>query len=88
MSQTSTKSALPSEDAVNEIINDALFDKAPKAIGFGLCVGYLASVVIAKGGASNAARKGITAFGAGVGMGSAWTQANLDLETLLGKRSS
>jgi len=51
-------------------------------VGAGLAAGALASIVLSRGGTS---RKVITAFGGGVGLGSAWTRCSMDLEEILEK---
>lgn len=84
MSQT-TKAGVASEDAVNQVIRHGLLEEAPIKVGAGLIIGGLTSIVLARGGGGSAARKAITAFGAGIGLGSAWTRTNLDLEGLLKK---
>ena len=49
-------------------------------VSAGLVIGGLASIVLARGGGSGGARKAITAFGTGVGMGAAWTRCSIDIE--------
>ena len=46
----------------------------------GLVLGGLASIVLARGGGSGGARKVITAFGTGIGMGAAWTKCSIDID--------
>ena len=58
------------------------FEKMAVQTGVGLVVGGLAGVVLARGGASGA-RRVLAGFGAGVGLGSAWTRCSMDLEELL-----
>ena len=72
-----------SESAVSNTIQKGFFERAPIYIGTGLAAGALASIVLAPGGRGTAARKVITCFGAGTGLGSAWTKTNIDLEKLL-----
>jgi len=48
----------------------------------GLLVGASVGIVLSRGGASGV-RKAITGFGAGVGVGSAWTKCNMNLEKML-----
>lgn len=83
MSQT--EQSIASEDAVNQVISHGLLEEVPVKVGVGILVGGLASIVLARGGGSGA-RKAITAFGAGAGLGSAWTRTNLDLEDMLHKK--
>ena len=87
MSETKQqKPPIASEDAVNQLIRRGLLEEAPVKVGAGLLIGGLASIVLARGGGSGGARKAITALGAGVGLGSAWTRTNLELEELLVKK--
>ena len=51
--------------------------------GTGLVLGFLAGVVLAHRGGSPGARKVFAGLGAGVGLGSGWTKASMDLEDLL-----
>lgn len=49
-------------------------------VSAGLFIGGLSSIVLARGGGAGGARKAITAFGAGLGMGAAWTSCSIDIE--------
>lgn len=49
-------------------------------VSAGLVAGGLASIVLARGGGAGGARKAITAFGTGVGIGAAWTRCSIDIE--------
>jgi len=46
----------------------------------GLFIGGLSSIVLARGGGAGGMRKVITAFGAGMGTGVAWTSCSIDIE--------
>ena len=48
----------------------------------GFVLGGMAGIVLARGGASSA-RRVLAGFGAGVGMGSAWTRTSMDLDDLV-----
>ena len=75
-------SALPSDEVVSATIYSGL-ERGTWYVGAGLAAGALASIVLARGG--GASRKVITAFGGGVGLGSAWTRCSMDLEEVLEK---
>mmetsp|Transcript_9588 Transcript_9588/g.14360 ORF Transcript_9588/g.14360 Transcript_9588/m.14360 type:complete len:80 (+) Transcript_9588:132-371(+) len=74
-----------SENAVNRVMQKGIVERGSIYVAAGLTIGALASVVLSPGGKGTAARKVITAFGAGVGLGSAWTRTNMDLEEMLDK---
>jgi len=74
-------SNVSSDGAVNYIIRKGVVERGIAHVGIGILAGGMASIVFARGGTG--ARKAITAFGAGVGLGSAWTRTNMDLEELL-----
>lgn len=69
---------IASEDAVSNTIAKGLAEQLPLHVGAGLLIGGIASVVIARGGA----RKAITGFGGGVGLGAAWTKTSMELEEI------
>mmetsp|Transcript_20992 Transcript_20992/g.30831 ORF Transcript_20992/g.30831 Transcript_20992/m.30831 type:complete len:82 (+) Transcript_20992:78-323(+) len=69
-----------SDEAVSYIIQRGL-EKGVVNIAVGLTLGGMASIVLARGGSG--ARKMITGFGGGVGLGTAWTRCSLELEDLL-----
>mmetsp|Transcript_2307 Transcript_2307/g.3045 ORF Transcript_2307/g.3045 Transcript_2307/m.3045 type:complete len:83 (+) Transcript_2307:170-418(+) len=73
-----------SDEVIHEAIYKGLGDVAMRA-SIGLGAGALASIVLARGGGSSAARKVITAFGGGVGAGSGWTKCSIEIEELLKK---
>jgi hypothetical protein len=58
------------------------FEKMVVQAGAGLVLGGMAGVVLARGGAKGA-RKVLAGFGAGVGLGSAWTRTSMDIDDLL-----
>mmetsp|Transcript_15618 Transcript_15618/g.21362 ORF Transcript_15618/g.21362 Transcript_15618/m.21362 type:complete len:88 (-) Transcript_15618:305-568(-) len=71
-----------SDEIIHEKVYEGLTDVAIRgSIGFG--VGMLASIVLARGGGGSGARKAITAFGGGVGLGSGWTKCSIEIEELL-----
>ena len=61
------------------------FERSVLYTGAGILAGAMASVVLARGGQGTAARKAITAFGGGIGLGSGWTSTSRELEDLLEK---
>jgi hypothetical protein len=73
-----------SESAVSNLIQKGVIERGALYVGTGLAAGALASLVLASGGRGTASRKVITAFGAGIGMGSAWTKTNMEIDELLG----
>lgn len=75
-------SGVPSEKKVNTVIQKGLFERGALFLGVGLTTGALASIVLSRGSTT---RKVITAFGGGIGLGSAWTRTSMELEEMLGK---
>lgn len=75
--------AIPSDRVISSTIQKGFFERAPIYVGTGLAAGALASIVLAPGGRGTAARKVITCFGAGTGLGSAWTKTSIELEKIL-----
>mmetsp|Transcript_24856 Transcript_24856/g.23879 ORF Transcript_24856/g.23879 Transcript_24856/m.23879 type:complete len:82 (+) Transcript_24856:103-348(+) len=76
---TKVSSNIASEDAITHTIKKGMIEHVPLHVGVGILLGGLSSIVLARGGA----RKAITAFGGGVGLGSAWTKTSMELEDLL-----
>lgn len=74
-----------SETAVSATISRGLLERGVQYAAIGFTTGLMASLVLAAGGRGTASRKAITAFGTGVGIGSAWTKTNIELEEMLGK---
>ena len=74
-----------SESAVSNLVQKGLIERGAIYVGTGLAAGALASLVLASGGRGTASRKAITAFGAGVGLGSAWTKTNMEIDDMPGK---
>ncbi len=59
-------------------------EKIAISTGVGLTLGIMTGIVLTRGGKSGgAARKLISGFGAGVGLGSAWTRTSIELEETL-----
>ena len=81
---SSTKSE--SHNRVSDVITKGFLERGPQYAAIGFTTGLMASLVLAAGGRGTASRKAITAFGTGVGLGSAWTRTNMDLEEMLGKK--
>mmetsp|Transcript_35655 Transcript_35655/g.78063 ORF Transcript_35655/g.78063 Transcript_35655/m.78063 type:complete len:84 (+) Transcript_35655:162-413(+) len=79
--QKTDLSTLPSDEVVSATMYSGL-ERGSWYVGAGLAAGALASIVLSRGGTS---RKVITAFGGGVGLGSAWTRCSMDLEEILEK---
>lgn len=80
--KTPDLSTLPSDEVVSATMRSGL-ERGTWYVGAGLAAGALASIVLARGG--GASRKVITAFGGGVGLGTAWTRCSMDLEDVLEK---
>ena len=85
-SQTPT-AGVPSEDAVPKTMQHGL-EQIVVSTGAGLLIGGLMGVVLARGGGGSGARKALAGLGGGIGLGSAWTRCNMDLEDLLQGASS
>ena len=71
------------QSSSENVISDILKQGSERGIIYtsaGLVLGGLASIVLARGGGAGGARKAITAFGTGVGMGAAWTRCSIDIE--------
>ncbi len=81
MSSSIPATEVSSDKKVNTVIQQGLFERGAIYVGVGLTAGALASIVLSRG--SNT-RKVITAFGGGVGLGTAWTRTSMDLEKMLG----
>ena len=77
--QSSTPS--PPEQVVSDIIKEG-FENIAIQTGVGLGVGFLAGLVLTRGG-GGPARKIVTGFGGGAGLGSAWTKCSIKLEETL-----
>ena len=67
-----------SDQVIPETIREG-FEKVIANGAAGFVLGGMAGIVLARGGASNA-RKILAGFGAGVGMGSAWTQTSMTID--------
>lgn len=78
MEMESKSAKVSSDQVVPETIREG-FEKIVANGAAGLVLGGMAGIVLARGGASNA-RKVLAGFGAGVGMGSAWTRTSMDIE--------
>ena len=76
-----TEKALTSDEAVSKTMQQG-FEKMVVQAGIGLVVGGMAGIVLSRGGGSSA-RKVLAGFGAGAGIGSAWTRCSMDIEDLL-----
>lgn len=71
------------ERVVSEIMKEGFETMAIQTtVGVGL--GFMAGLVLARGGAGGSARKMITGLGGGLGLGSAWTRCSIQLEEALG----
>jgi hypothetical protein len=80
MASSGSGASVASEEVVSRTIRKG-FQDISIATGVGLAVGGLASIVLVRGGGS--ARKAITTFGGGVGLGHAWTRCSMELESIL-----
>jgi len=76
---------MSSENAVSKTTQKSLCENGSKSVAAGIVIGGLANVILSRGGASGT-RKSIIGFGTGAGIGSAWTQCSLELESLLKNR--
>jgi len=76
---------VPSDKKVNTLLQKGLMERGALYVGAGLTVGALASVVLSRGATT---RKVVTAFGGGIGLGSAWTRTSIDIEEILGSDES
>jgi len=83
MQKPSQDHHLPSDQVVSYTIQQG-FQHGVILTTVGLTIGGLASIVLARGG--GAARKVITGFTGGVGLGSAWTQCSIELEEVLRRK--
>lgn len=81
---TSSSSApsVPSEEAVPKTMQQGL-EQIVVSTGAGMLIGGLMGLVLARGGGGSGARKVLTGLGGGIGLGSAWTRCNMELEDLL-----
>ena len=75
---------VPSDKKVYTLLQHGLVERGSMYVGMGLAAGAVASIVLTRG---SAAKKVITAFGGGVGLGSAWTRTSMDLEEILEAKS-
>ncbi|CAB9515411.1 expressed unknown protein [Seminavis robusta] len=80
---TASAVATPPESVVSEVMKEG-FETIAIQTGAGIGLGFMAGLVLARGGAGGSARKLITGFGGGVGLGSAWTRCSIQLEEALG----
>ena len=85
---TPAAAVVPSSDrAVSDVMQRGLRDVVLWTAG-GIAAGWLAGIVLARGGggasaASAAPRRALAVFAGGAGFGSAWTQTSMRLEELL-----
>ena len=77
-----TQSGPPSDYAVYSMIKKGFAEHGIIYVSAGLITGAMASVVLGRGGG---VRKGVTAFGGGIGLGSAWTRTSINIENMLNK---
>ena len=71
-----------SEQSRTRVISNILKQGSERGVLYvsaGLVIGGLASIVLARGGGGGA-RRVITAFGTGVGIGAAWTKTSIEIE--------
>lgn len=71
---------VPSDKKINTLLQKGLVERGSLYVGAGLAAGALASIVLSRGSTT---RKAITAFGGGIGLGSAWTRTSMDIEEML-----
>lgn len=81
-STTTPAAAVPSEEAVPKTMQHGL-EQIVISTGAGFLIGGLMGIVLARGGGGSGARKALAGLGGGIGLGSAWTRCNMELEDLL-----
>jgi hypothetical protein len=72
---------VPSDQVIPQTIQEG-FERMVVQAGAGFVIGGMAGIVLARGGAAGA-RRVMAGFGAGVGLGSAWTRTSMDIEDIL-----
>mmetsp|Transcript_6469 Transcript_6469/g.7475 ORF Transcript_6469/g.7475 Transcript_6469/m.7475 type:complete len:89 (-) Transcript_6469:47-313(-) len=75
----------PLTSSTDQVIPETIQDGFEKMIAqgaMGVLLGGMAGIVVARGGGSNA-RRVLAGFGAGVGLGSAWTRTSMDIDDFL-----
>jgi len=82
-STNTTTNSTPPEVLVSEVMKEGFANMGIQA-SIGLGTGFLAGLVLARGGGASATRKIIAGFGGGIGLGSAWTKCSIQLEEALG----
>lgn len=80
-SESAASSNVPPEKLVSEIMKEG-FQSMAIQTGVGIGVGFLAGLVLTRGG-GGPARKVVTGFCGGAGLGSAWTRCSIQLEKAL-----
>ncbi len=78
---TAAAAVVPSNQVIPQTIQQG-FETMVFQAGVGFVLGGMAGIVLARGGASGA-RKVLAGFGAGVGLGSAWTRTSIDIDDFL-----
>ena len=81
-SETTATSPPPTSDQVIPNTIQEGFEKMVIQAGAGLVIGGISGIILARGGAKGA-RKVLAGFGAGVGLGSAWTRTSMDIDEVL-----
>jgi Domain of unknown function (DUF543) len=84
LQQQPPKPALPpaSSDRVIPQTMQQGFQNMVVQAGVGFVVGGMTGIVLARSGATGA-RRVMAGFGAGVGLGSAWTRTSMDIDDIL-----
>ena len=80
-SSTTPAAVVPSYEVIPETMKDGL-QKMVVQSAAGLVLGGMAGIVLARGGGGSSARKVMAGFGAGIGLGSAWTRTSMDIDDL------
>lgn len=78
---TTSASSVPSDQVIPDIMKEGLQTMVIQT-GVGLVLGGMAGIVLSRGGGASSARKVLAGFGAGCGLGSAWTRTSMDLDDL------
>mmetsp|Transcript_39694 Transcript_39694/g.95796 ORF Transcript_39694/g.95796 Transcript_39694/m.95796 type:complete len:102 (+) Transcript_39694:204-509(+) len=78
---TTPVEVVPSYEIIPETMKDGL-QKMVVQSAAGLVLGGMAGIVLARGGGGSSARKVMAGFGAGIGLGSAWTRTSMDIDDL------
>ena len=71
-----------SQNVISDILKTGL-ERGAIYTSAGLVLGGLASIVLTRGGGTGGARRAITAFGTGCGLGAGWSRCSMDIEDVV-----